>query len=116
MPSKHHKSSLRISPRGAAKRRGIDNPEGIDPDNLVILVDNPTNLATAMVVPQCHDRVYAKLLQGRGGTDMPRPQVHRSFNHQIDQRLNRDVSVPELRKGFGFYHVYQRLHALDALV
>ena len=63
VPAKHHDSGLRISSRGVVKGGAINNTQSVHTKNLVVPINNLSNLAASMVVPNGHDSVFAVLFQ-----------------------------------------------------
>ena len=61
VPSKHHNSSLWISPRTVIKGGTIYNSQPIHANNLVVWLHHSPNMAASMIMPDRHYSVYAKL-------------------------------------------------------
>ena len=61
VPSKHHNSSLWISPRRVIKGGTIYNSQPIHANNLVVWLHHSPNMAASMIMPDRHYSVYAKL-------------------------------------------------------
>jgi hypothetical protein len=101
LPSEHHDGGLRVGPWRGVERGAVDDTQRVDAEHSVLGVNDPADLATAVVVPDGHDGVLAVLLQRLGVVVVPGPQVDRVGGRHVEQRLDGEVGVREVLEGLG---------------
>ena len=82
---------MRISPGGFGKNGAIDNAKPVNTENLVLSVNDLSDMATAVVVPNSDDGVFAKLLQGYRVVGVPRHQVDIGLGTHVEHLLHRGL-------------------------
>jgi hypothetical protein len=116
LPSQHHDGGLWIRAGGVLESGAIDHPQSLHPVRPVIVVDDGTDLASAVVVPDGHDGVLAVLLRRPRVVDVARQQVDGEVGGVAEDGLDGGVGVGEVGEGPGLDHLLDRLEAVHAPV
>jgi hypothetical protein len=101
VPAEHHDGGLRVGSRRGVESGAVDDAQRVEAEHSVLGVDDPADLAAAVVVPDGHDGVPAELFQRRGVVIVPGQQVHRESGRHVEQRLHGEVGVREVLEGLG---------------